>query len=91
MELKKRFQSTLPVGGATRPAWGRPLARIISIHAPRGGSDDPLTLGTYDTKEISIHAPRGGSDIVFFVGLIAAWVFQSTLPVGGATGNAACE
>ena len=34
---------------------------MISIHAPRGGSDgDGSTLGKYIT--ISIHAPRGGSD-----------------------------
>ena len=35
----KRFQSTLPVGGATRsPAINASLI-AISIHAPRGGSD----------------------------------------------------
>ena len=37
------FQSTLPVGGATasqRPGWFWPL---ISIHAPRGGSDKSVS------------------------------------------------
>ena len=35
---------------------------LISIHAPRGGSDSMLKL--YDSYDswISIHAPRGGSD-----------------------------
>ena len=56
------FQSTLPVWGATRN--GRPVGQItlISIHAPRVGSD-----GAYGWKSlcrtISIHAPRVGSDL----------------------------
>ena len=33
------FQSTLPVGGATQIVAQERLDRIISIHAPRGGSD----------------------------------------------------
>ena len=35
------FQSTLPVGGATRILPGLELPIYISIHAPRGGSDRP--------------------------------------------------
>ncbi len=38
------FQSTLPVGGATWTPPGRPPPRRVSIHAPRGGSDN---LGDY--------------------------------------------
>ncbi len=34
-----KFQSTLPVGGATERFFSSFLAKIISIHAPRGGSD----------------------------------------------------
>ena len=37
--LQLRFQSTLPVGGATSIAATLWLYCIISIHAPRGGSD----------------------------------------------------
>ena len=78
------FQSTLPVGGATkkrlggrgtsnnfnpRSPWGERLGNllsgfvklIISIHAPRGGSD-VKAAGTAGGTLISIHAPRGGSD-----------------------------
>ena len=33
------FQSTLPVGGATWETTGGIGLHIISIHAPRGGSD----------------------------------------------------
>ena len=35
-----QFQSTLPVGGATFWPWGIMPVDTISIHAPRGGSDD---------------------------------------------------
>ncbi len=34
-----QFQSTLPVGGATASSPTDPLILIVSIHAPRGGSD----------------------------------------------------
>ena len=33
------FQSTLPVGGATRREQEKGVVAQISIHAPRGGSD----------------------------------------------------
>ena len=33
------FQSTLPVWGATHPIFGEDLEVVISIHAPRVGSD----------------------------------------------------
>ena len=57
----------------------------ISIHAPRGGSDPEPTHGPRDS-EISIHAPRGGSDLCFTRWITVSQTFQSTLPVGGATG-----
>ena len=79
-----RFQSTLPVGGATLHFLGRVKLLPISIHTPRGGSDD-----FYNPKfahlGISIHTPRGGSDLCLFVGTRSYAIFQSTLPVGGAT------
>ena len=56
-----RFQSTPPVGGATLDCDVKIRRITISIHAPRGGSDelDPIAAAV---KAISIHAPRGGSD-----------------------------
>ena len=123
-----RFQSTLPVGGATTVCAGRCRRNKISIHAPRGGSDSfhflsfsILTISIHaprggsdvhkifatEWQAISIHAPRGGSDYFFFVPNRLVWIsihaprggsdpmllllpaqsrlFQSTLPVGGAT------
>ena len=56
-----RFQSTLPVGGATGDLRKLDTTAKISIHAPRGGSDDYLAANP-PSVTISIHAPRGGSD-----------------------------
>ena len=38
-------------------------SRVISIHAPREGSDPPFRAGRLGGPRISIHAPREGSDI----------------------------
>ncbi len=38
--------------------------QIISIHAPRKGSDLIASVGRKRMLEISIHAPRKGSDIL---------------------------
>ena len=80
----KIFQSTLPVGGAT----GRPLRpgghHAISIHAPRGGSDDTVTLTACGGHYFNPRSPWGERLRLLF--LLSAMVrFQSTLPVGGAT------
>ena len=55
------FQSTIPEWGATRKAIQGTMRAIISIHAPRVGSD---TDGLHNLEYIyiSIHAPRVGSD-----------------------------
>ena len=86
--ISSEFQSTLPVGGATPPAvrllaapdyfnprspWGERLASARRFSA--GGS-------------ISIHAPRGGSDRTSWKSSCWDLIFQSTLPVGGATRDA---
>ena len=58
-----QFQSTLPARGATRDGDGGDLMEVISIHAPRTGSD-PFRAGFIrNSSTISIHAPRTGSDI----------------------------
>ena len=103
----QKFQSTLPVWGATihpfptamftcyfnprSPCGERRLdveafARLqeISIHAPRVGSDDKVSIFWYFIT-ISIHAPRVGSDYITLGIKIPLCTFQSTLPVWGAT------
>ena len=57
----------------------------ISIHAPRAGSDRKYTVVKGDSLWISIHAPRAGSDLCKFRHNNYPFIFQSTLPVRGAT------
>ena len=56
------FQSTLPVWGATTGEIKLPSDAVISIHAPRVGSDLSQTVIDNALPGISIHAPRVGSD-----------------------------
>ena len=56
------FQSTLPVRGATVNHFLAAFAVLISIHAPRAGSDVDVQMGRAELRQISIHAPRAGSD-----------------------------
>ena len=57
---------------------------MISIHAPRAGSD--AYWGNDDPfNGISIHAPRAGGDRKRGFDVFAGYKFQSTLPVRGAT------
>ena len=79
-----RFQSTLPARGATLSIAVVVPVPLISIHAPRTGSDlDSLPEGVQES--ISIHAPRTGSDSASAAALPYALKFQSTLPARGAT------
>ena len=57
----ERFQSTLPARGATNVPDEAIDAIVISIHAPRTGSD-PSAVHPASRCPISIHAPRTGSD-----------------------------
>ena len=82
-----RFQSTLPVGGATSfPPWYN-VAMDISIHAPRGGSD---RCGKPDRESKGHFNPRSpwGERLGRSHCSNPSLTFQSTLPVGGATTSA---
>ena len=57
------FLSTLPARGATAWSIDGNVVTIISIHAPREGSDGQAQRGQPGRKKISIHAPREGSDL----------------------------
>ena len=80
-----KFQSTLPVGGAT-PA-GIELHWCPDSFNPRSPwGERPSRCGvTSSSTTVSIHAPRGGSDSRRCGEYTQALLFQSTLPVGGAT------
>ena len=58
-----RFQSTLPVRGATKSRNKFFRIVVISIHAPREGSDGENNESAWIPQTISIHAPREGSDL----------------------------
>ena len=62
MPRKSLFQSTLPVWGATFRLAYVYQCYLISIHAPRGGSDAKQMGRVLTPDGISIHAPRVGSD-----------------------------
>ena len=55
------FQSTLPVRGATLSRYIVRVGIVVSIHAPRAGSDGRFHILVHCTR-VSIHAPRAGSD-----------------------------
>ena len=58
---------------------------MISIHAPRMGSDTSAKHGFTKSFVISIHAPRMGSDLQPPHPCAGNGGFQSTLPAWGAT------
>jgi len=81
------FQSTLPAGGATRACWFGGKRVIVSIHAPRGGSDaGPVDAG--GGNRVSIHAPRGGSDFGTGCGGTGSSSFNPRSPRGERPMNA---
>ena len=75
------FQSTLPARGATAIVWRSVSLIVISIHAPREGSDIFDTLVIPYTV-ISIHAPREGSDMYLSIITHSAADFNPRSPRG---------
>ena len=59
--MADRFQSTLPLRGATRHVRNQQAHRAISIHTPLAGSDS-CAAEVSARSEISIHTPLAGSD-----------------------------
>ena len=78
------FQSTLPVGGATVTEDYNCHTHCISIHAPRGGSDMESLLISAKPDYFNPRSPWGERLLSQQFGTSTA-LFQSTLPVGGAT------
>ena len=72
------------MGGATSWAVRKDSPTGISIHAPRGGSDSPRFQLLAAKMDFNPRSPWGERPL-----MSASWfrfcVFQSTLPVGGAT------
>ena len=80
-EDTRKFQSTLPVWGATVRRTANFPQQFISIHAPRVGSDVP-SLRDVRRLEISIHAPRVGSDFAVSSADSLSYDFNPRSPCG---------
>ena len=80
----RTFLSTLPARGATISTGAAAANGIISIHAPREGSDICWRRCRFQPW-ISIHAPREGSDGGHLLPGNCLILFLSTLPARGAT------
>ena len=79
-----KFQSTLPVWGATRRLSGGLTMYTVSIHAPRVGSDDTMNTTLHELKRFNPRSPCGERPY-WYVCFLGSTLFQSTLPVWGAT------
>ncbi len=79
------FQSTLPMKGATSNASRVLPPESVSIHAPNEGSDFGFVQQYTLFYCVSIHAPNEGSDTTGLLETFNDNVFQSTLPMKGAT------
>ena len=82
--LASLFQSTLPMRGATQGVGGVWGLLLISIHAPREGSDSFVWLFRFRSSIFQSTLPVRGATGALASG-IGALQFQSTLPVRGAT------
>ena len=78
------FQSTLPVGGSDRDVQLFMKRLRISIHAPRGGSDSDAEFIRAFRSHFNPRSPWGERPEEEEEAAVVM-VFQSTLPVGGAT------
>ena len=86
-ELQRKYVDIsihAPRVGSDAGAGSQEAAGCISIHAPRVGSDAALVRFPAEDR-ISIHAPRVGSDLQNIHNHFMSGLFQSTLPVWGAT------
>ena len=78
------FQSTLPARGATVVVPVFFVVFVISIHAPREGSDRQTWSYRYRAAHFNPRSPRGERP-GFEIAASATEPFQSTLPARGAT------
>ena len=82
--LFRIFQSTLPVWGATDFDLSNAMQHIISIHAPRVGSDESVCSFHPFSDDFNPRSPCGERQWRSWI-MLLRFRFQSTLPVWGAT------
>ena len=83
------FQSTLPARGATVPDSTALNVVTISIHAPRTGSDSPISSDKIANLHFNPRSPHG-ERLPRDAFRLAFRAFQSTLPARGATALTIC-
>ena len=84
------FQSTLPVWGATATVLAAVPAAVISIHAPRVGSDRDSMRRFPHPSHFNPRSPCGERPSLSG-SVVPLFLFQSTLPVWGATSSMYCN
>ena len=82
--LSMRFQSTLPMRGATPKGPNRSRRKTISIHAPHAGSDSILKVTCQVIFNFNPRSPCGERHH-YHDCYRQKYKFQSTLPMRGAT------
>ena len=85
-----KFQSTLPMRGATANAYNAVKVCHISIHTPHAGSDGWKTHARPLQFYLNPHSPCGERRD-FALSFILSFLFQSTLPMRGATRFCRCS
>ena len=84
--IDRIFQSTLPMQGATDARW-HALLNDDNFNPRSQCRERPTASMTNMTiRRISIHAPNAGSDHLTLMLRTLMYLFQSTLPMQGATG-----
>ena len=83
------FQSTLPMRGATTPRSLPAMTFVISIHAPHAGSDDRTSKNYSNRQNFNPRSPCGERLPAGF-NIPPSQLFQSTLPMRGATISRVC-
>ena len=79
-----KFQSTLPMRGATMDVPGTAGGQHISIHAPHAGSDSAAVFSAVPWPDFNPRSPCGERRYVSHMS-VRHQRFQSTLPMRGAT------
>ena len=80
------FQSTLPMRGATFARLFFTPKQTISIHAPHAGSDLKSVFSAPKFTNFNPRSPCGERRLLFLA-LASMTIFQSTLPMRGATAS----
>ena len=82
--ILRKFQSTLPARGATADRILSNMRQIISIHAPRTGSDNVVGSRKIPSPIFQSTLPARGATLMSS-NFSQGFIFQSTLPARGAT------